>query len=120
VYYEWMLRPEGPIHVTPTARRLGRTVARAPLPGLPGPLVDLATLPALSLLPARIRTEFGLAWGPGHARLAWGLERLLVLWIRLVPDDWRAMPQARSAERRARAARIPPTPTRSEPPATAA
>lgn len=102
-YWAKMLAPDGPIHVTPTSRRLGRLVARSPMPFLPAPLVDLLMLPALDMLPERLREEYGLPWGPGRARLAHAVDHAVRLWVRLLPTSWRAMPEARGAERRARA-----------------
>ncbi len=110
-YWRRTLEPSGPIQVSATAHRLGRVVARSPLPGLPGPLVDLLMLPSLSMLPARLREAYGLPWGPGRARLASLLDLAVRAWVRMLPGDWRAMPQARAAERRARLARIPASPS---------
>ena len=103
-YVAGMLGPDGPIQVTATGRRLGRLVVRAPLPFLPAPVAWLMTLPAVALLPPRIRDAYGLAWGPGHARLARLLDRAVRLWVHAMPRAWRAMPQARAAD--ARAARL--------------
>jgi uncharacterized protein (DUF2236 family) len=100
-YWEQMLGPGGPIRVTTTGRRLGRLVVRSPVPFLPAPLAALMTLPAIELLPGGVRDGYGLAWGPGRARLAGLLHRMVRLWVHLVPRAWRAMPQARSAEARA-------------------
>jgi uncharacterized protein (DUF2236 family) len=99
-WFENMLRPDGPIVVTPTARALARDIVRPPLPFVPAPLVDLAVLPGLALLPARIRHEFGIEWSLGTERLAHGLGTAVRLWTMAVPADWRAMPQAHAARRR--------------------
>jgi uncharacterized protein (DUF2236 family) len=100
-YWQRMLTPGGPIHVTPTARRLSRPIVRPPIPLLPGPLVELFALPSIALLPPRLREEYGLRWGPAQRILAPLIERLIRLWVRLLPASWRSMPQARSAQRRA-------------------
>ncbi|MFI5261938.1 MAG: oxygenase MpaB family protein [Candidatus Limnocylindrales bacterium] len=100
-YWSAMLAVDGPVHVTATGRRLGRLILRAPLPFLPAPLAALLTLPAVDLLPDRIRAEYDVPWGPGRARLAAGLHAGVHLWVRLLPPVWRAMPQARAADRRA-------------------
>ena len=97
-----MLAPDGPIQVTPTAVRLAPTVLRPPFPWVPAPLVDLAGLPGVALLPARIRDAFGIEWTPRRQRTAAILDAGIRLWVRSVPSDWRAMPPARAAERRAR------------------
>jgi uncharacterized protein (DUF2236 family) len=99
-WFEGQLRPGGPIIVTQTARRLAPHIVRPPLPLVPAPLVDLAALPGLALLPARIRDEYGIAWSPWHAFAARGLGRGVRAWVAVMPRAARAMPQARAAERR--------------------
>ena len=101
-YWDLMLAPDGPIQVTPTALRLAPTVLRPPFPWVPPSLVDLAGLPGMALLPARIREAFGIEWTPREQRLARFLDAGIRLWVRSVPSDWRAMPPARAADRRAR------------------
>ncbi|HUG48249.1 MAG TPA: oxygenase MpaB family protein [Candidatus Limnocylindria bacterium] len=100
-YWRRMLEPDGPIHVTDTARRFAPLIVRPPLPLAPAPVVDLLSLPGLRFLPARLRAEFGIGWGPAHERAARLLGLAIRTWVRTVPPSWRAMPQARSAERRA-------------------
>ncbi len=102
-YWRQMLAPEGPIQVTPTARRLARSIIRPPLPLVPGPVVDLLVLPSLNLLPPRVRAAYGIPWGPWQQRLGAVADSAIRLWVRALPASWRAMPQARSAGRRARA-----------------
>ncbi|CAN5745439.1 hypothetical protein BH24CHL8_BH24CHL8_11630 [soil metagenome] len=104
-YWDRMLVPDGPIQVTPTARSLAPTIIRPPIPLVPGPLLDLAALPGLALLPERIRAGFGLPWGAGRETIADAAAAGLRTWVRLTPRSWRAMPQARSAERRVDRAR---------------
>ena len=118
-YYAAMLAPEGPVHPTPVALDLARTILRPPL----GPLVKLAPRevawavrpvleripiemyswamwPSVGLLPTGVRGEYGLHWGP--------LERMVSVWLvagwqawrPLIPTDWRWMPHARAADRR--------------------
>jgi uncharacterized protein (DUF2236 family) len=105
-YWTAMLAPDGPIRVTPTARRLAATILRPPLPLVPGAIVDALATPGLALLPPHIRAAYGVAWGPGRAMLARTIDRLVRSWVRLMPASWRAMPQARTAERRARRPRL--------------
>ena len=105
VYWRRMLAPGSPIYVTPTARRLTPLIVRPPLPLTPGPLIDLAALPGLALLPPRLRDEFGIAWGPRHAALARLLDFTIRAWARIVPVSLRQMPQARRAFRRSGAIR---------------
>jgi uncharacterized protein (DUF2236 family) len=99
-YWRRMLAPDGPIQVTPTARRLTRVILRPPLPLTPGPVVDLLALPGLGLLPERLRAEFGVGWGPRREAMARLSGQALRAWVRSVPRGWRQMPQARSAYRR--------------------
>jgi uncharacterized protein (DUF2236 family) len=101
-YWLRMLRPDGPIQVTPTARLLAPLIVRPPLPLVPGPLIDLAALPGLALLPPRLREAYGLPWGRARDLSARALGVGLRLWVAVVPSDWRAMPQARAADRRVR------------------
>jgi len=103
-YWDRMLSPDGPIQVTPTACRLAPLIVRPPIPLVPGSLVDLAALPGMALLPPRIRSAYGIGWGPWRERAAAAMSLGLRLWVRSMPSAWRAMPQARSAERRVRRA----------------
>ena len=94
--------PGGPIVATATARRLATDIIRPPLPFVPAAFVDLATSPGLALLPDRIRDEFDIPWQARRALLARLLGSAIRAWVTLMPRSWRAMPQARTAERRAR------------------
>jgi uncharacterized protein (DUF2236 family) len=109
-YMAGMLAPGSPIQVTPTALELGVAVLNPPLgPVLPPlgwlpPRAYAWTLwPAIGLLPARIRSQYGLAWGP--------IEQLVSRWLvatwgasrPLFPTWLRQMPQALAADRRIRA-----------------
>jgi uncharacterized protein (DUF2236 family) len=103
-YWARMLADDGPVHITPTARRLARLIVRPPFPFVPGPLVDLAALPGLALLPPRIRDEFDISWSPPKAALATVLSTGVRAWTRVVPRRLRSMPQALAADRRVRRA----------------
>ena len=118
-YWRRMLARDGPIHVTPTARRMAPLIARPPLPIAPGPVVDLLALPGLALLPERLRREFGLPWDERRATVARGLDLAVRGWTALMPTAARSMPQAREAYRRAAGVAIdrPPS-TRSSAPVT--
>jgi uncharacterized protein (DUF2236 family) len=100
-YWRSMLRRGGPIHVTATARRLAPMIIRPPLPVTPGPIVDLLALPGLSLLPARLRAEFGIDWDDRRDLLARALGLGIRGWTGIVPAGLRSMPQARRAFARA-------------------
>lgn len=101
-YWRRTLATTGVIHPTPTARRMASLIRRPPFPFVPPPLVDIVALPGLALLPSRLRDEFGIPFGPLHERTARFLGVAIRAWVRIVPAAWRAMPQARAAERRAR------------------
>ena len=103
-YWRRMLADDGPVRVTPTARRLARLIVRPPFPFVPGPLVDLASLPGLTLLPPRLRAEFGIGWSPAKATLAGVLSTGVRAWTAIVPRTLRSMPQALAADRRIRRA----------------
>ena len=105
-YWGKMLADDGPVHVTPTARRLARSIVRPPFPFVPGPLVDLAALPGMALLPPRIRSEFDITWSVPKAALAAGLSVAVRVWTAIVPRQLRSMPQALAADRRIRRATI--------------
>jgi uncharacterized protein (DUF2236 family) len=101
-YWNRMLAPDGPIQVTPTARRLGGLVLRSPFRWLPGPAFDLLAMPSIGLLPARLRDAYGIPWGSRRAALTRAIEAVLRAYIRILPPVTRSMPQALAAERRAR------------------
>jgi uncharacterized protein (DUF2236 family) len=100
-WFEAQLEPGGTIVVTPTARRLAPDIIRPPLPFVPGELVDLAALPGLALLPEHIRDAYGIPWSGRRSAVAQALGVGVRTWVRVIPASWRAMPQARAAERRA-------------------
>jgi len=109
-YMTRMLAPDGPIHVSPTARDIGHEILHPPLgpviPALgwvPAPLYAWTLWPAVGLLPARIRDGFGLRWGPLERAVAGWLVGGWQLWRPLIPTSLRWMPQARRAESRAAA-----------------
>ncbi len=108
-YWDAMLDPTGPIHVTPTARRLSRLIVRPPLPAVPTPLVDMLALPAIGLLPPHLREAYGLPWDAPRESLFRLSNVVLRAYVNALPRSWRSMPQARSAERRVHQAGAPPS-----------
>ena len=99
-YWHRMLSTDGPIHPTPTARRLSALIVRPPIPLVPGPLVDLLAMPGLGLLPARLRDEFGIPWNAHRAAVARTLGAAVRGWVSVMPGALRRMPQANAAYRR--------------------
>jgi uncharacterized protein (DUF2236 family) len=118
-YYAGMLDSDGPVHPSPVARELARSILRPPL----APLAKLApagldqavrplleripvatyawTLwPSVGLLPATLREEYGFAWGPGRQAVSTWLVAGWQAWRPLIPAGWRWMPQAQAADRR--------------------
>jgi uncharacterized protein (DUF2236 family) len=110
-YLDAQTGPDGPIRVTPTARELARTVLDPPL----GPLVPaLASVPprlyawtlwpAVGLLPAGIRADYGFRWGPRERAVDAWLTAGFRAWRPLLPRGFRSMPQALAADARVAAA----------------
>ena len=100
-YWRRMLAASGPIHVTPTARNLAPIIMRPPIAFVPGVAVDVLALPGLSLLPKRLRQEFGIGWDSSRELAAASLGVAIRVWTKVVPTSLRSMPQARAAFRRA-------------------
>jgi len=116
-YLADMLSPGGPVHVSAIARELGRAVLEPPLAPLaawlPGgkavrpwlariPVATYAwTLwPAVGLLPARVREGYGLRWGAPERLVAGWLVASWRGWRPILPEGFRQMPLARTADRR--------------------
>jgi uncharacterized protein (DUF2236 family) len=119
-YMAEMLRPDGPLQVSPTARSIGRAILRPPLGPLAGATPGLDQLPfagtvlgllpasayawlywpAVSILPERLRAGFEIQWSPRHALAAKWLLAGWRAWRPLVPTSLRWLPQARAAYRR--------------------
>ncbi len=71
-YWQRMTAPDGPIAITPTARRLAASIVRPPIPGLPAPIVDLLATPGLGSAPGAdplgLRHPLGAAARSGRER----------------------------------------------------
>jgi uncharacterized protein (DUF2236 family) len=67
-YMEAMMT-SGPVHVDQRAKDLARLVLRPSLRLLPGPAMIPFEVVTAGLLPATLRTQYGLAWGPGQRRV---------------------------------------------------
>jgi uncharacterized protein (DUF2236 family) len=99
--------PDGPIRVTPTARELAWTVLNPPLgplhpalAGIPAPFYAWTLWPAVGLLPAHIREDYGLPWGPRERAVSAWLTAGFRAWRPTLPDAFRSMPQALAADAR--------------------
>jgi uncharacterized protein (DUF2236 family) len=102
---EWMgeMIGSGRVRVTPQARDIARTVLY-PTRFPPRLAWDAAHLVSMSVLPAALRRQYGIAWSARRER---GVERIarasraLMPWV---PSPLRHVPQARAADRRVRQA----------------
>ncbi|MFI5225406.1 MAG: oxygenase MpaB family protein [Candidatus Limnocylindrales bacterium] len=99
-----MMAPHLARYVRRTARagladRLAQTLARVPVAAY-----DWTVWPAVALLPAGLREEFGIAWGPDRRLVAAWLAAGFRGWRRVLPPAWRQMPLALAADRRMAAA----------------
>ena len=126
-YVEEMLGPGGPVRVSAVARELADAVLHPPLgPVIPALAATPATLyawtlwPAIGLLPAGVRREYGLRWGHFEQAIAGWLVAGWRAWRPILPPSFRQMPQALAADRRIASA--PPSaggvaaPARARPP----
>ncbi len=103
-YWDRMLAPDGPIAITPTARRLAASIIRPPIIGPPGrghrPAGDTRPGAPSGADPRRLWRAMGpvpRSRGPRRE------SSRLRLWVGRMPPAWRSMPQARAADRRVRA-----------------
>jgi uncharacterized protein (DUF2236 family) len=116
-YVARMLAPGGPVQVSATARELGRAVLEPPLAPLAawmprgaaaGPWLARVPVgayawtlwPAVGLLPTRVRQAYGLPWGNRERLISRWLVAGWRAWRPLLPEGFRQMPQARTADRR--------------------
>jgi uncharacterized protein (DUF2236 family) len=100
-YLDRMLDSEE-IAVTDTARALARELLAPPLPRLASPVLRIMRLPAIGLLPPRIRAAYGFTW---TARDEAALHRTAAVirgLLPLVPGVARHWPRARAAARHER------------------
>jgi uncharacterized protein (DUF2236 family) len=92
----------GEIAVTDTARRLADEVVSRGLPWPARPLLALARLPTVGLLPAPIRDAYGFEWTPRQERALRVLSTATRRSVALLPPLLRHWPAARRAARRER------------------
>jgi uncharacterized protein (DUF2236 family) len=90
----------GEIVVTDIARTLAAEVLSLGLPRPARPLVALARLPVVGLLPPAIRKAYGFEWTRGQERMLEGLAAATRHALPLLPPFLRWWPAARRAARR--------------------
>ena len=73
---------------------------RVPLPARP--VIEALNLATVGHLPAALREELGLPWGPHRARLFEASRVVLSAALPVLPKLLREFPPARSADRRVR------------------
>jgi uncharacterized protein (DUF2236 family) len=100
-YLDEMLA-SGAIEVTEAARDLAREVIEPPAPRILKPLLRIAALPAVGLLPPAIRVAYGLAWDGRRERVLRVMAAAARSGLPLVPPVLRYWPAARRAARRVR------------------
>jgi uncharacterized protein (DUF2236 family) len=93
------------IAVTDTARDLADEIVSRGLPWPVRPLLALAGLPTVGLLPASIREAYGFGWTPRQERALRLLSAATRCSLPLLPSLLRHWPAARRARRRERPAR---------------
>jgi len=110
-YVATMLGPGGPVRVSPVARELADAVLNPPLGPVLPPLASVPprayswTLwPAIGLLPASVREDYGFRWGLLERTVAAWLTVTWRAWRPILPASFRQMPQSLAADRRVRLA----------------
>ena len=74
--------------VSDFARRLARELL-TPVPRIALPLMALARLPTVGLLPAGLRAEYGLAWSTRHEAALGASARVIRMLLRVIPRSIR-------------------------------
>ncbi|HWI71168.1 MAG TPA: oxygenase MpaB family protein [Baekduia sp.] len=90
------MEESGDLHVTPTARQVGiDVVLRPPVPLKVRPLVELANVITVGLLPRDIRRGYGFRWDPARAlAVRGGAEYVKRVLVPLLPASMRYVPSA--------------------------
>src|SRR5205085_4494887 len=83
------------IAVTDALREVVDATLRPPLPTPARPLLGALNLVTVGLLPARLREELGLGWGPRREAALGAASRALRRALPLVPGRLRELPPAR-------------------------
>ncbi len=91
-YVATMLESDA-LAVTPALNDVVDAVLRPPVPVAARPLVDALAIATIGMLPARLREELGLAWGPSRERLLRTSRALCRRTLPLLPEILRASPR---------------------------
>jgi uncharacterized protein (DUF2236 family) len=98
-YFDGMV--EGPdLAVGPAARRLAAGILHPPVPWIARPSLPIMRLLCTSLLPPRLRVDFGLSWGGWDRAMARAAARLVRTGVRFAPLSHRYWPHHRVALQR--------------------
>jgi uncharacterized protein (DUF2236 family) len=110
-YLDAMIAPDGPVRVDGLARELADVVLHPPLgpvvpalAGLPAAAYAWTLWPAVGLLPPSVRDAYGFRWGPLERAVSGWLVAGWRAWRPWLPEYFRQMPQALTADRRLAAA----------------
>ena len=98
-YFESMLASDR-LAVTDALRDVVDAVMNPELPFLARPVVEALNLATVGHLPAALREELGLPWGPHRARMFEASRFVLSAALPVLPKLLREFPPARSADRR--------------------
>jgi uncharacterized protein (DUF2236 family) len=106
-YVARMLGPSGSVRVSATARELAGVVLQPPLAPLapwlavvPPAAYAWTLWPSVGLLPASVREDYGLPWGPRERLVSAWLVAGWRAWRPILPASFRQMPMALAADRR--------------------
>jgi uncharacterized protein (DUF2236 family) len=93
-YWDSML--DGGLRVTETTRDVADAVLRPDLTPLAWPAVELLRLVTVGTLPAGLRSELGLGWGPARERALAGSQLAVRRLMPLLPSLVRRFPSTRT------------------------
>jgi uncharacterized protein (DUF2236 family) len=96
-YMDRML-DSGPIAVGDTARELAGHILAPAVPLIPALGIAISGFFSTGLLPEKLRTDFGLRWGPGRQYLLEASEFASRALLPLLPERLRITPAARATE----------------------
>jgi len=92
-YLEGMMSAEGPVRVDGRSRELAAQILRPPLRLMPGPAMFPLNAVTTGLLPATLREQYRLRWGPGERRAYRLAVAVLPKVIAITPSLLRVWPR---------------------------